>query len=134
MTIIFYFIDAVIGGPDYESLKKETLEYEALQIPKTVPTPCDKEIWLYTFGNENRTSKMNTRKNWYYYAHRIKGSNLLLLIVNGMMYGNVTGNGHTHREISYNVSLPCYIATKNNYTRRSYISCYNRNKKVNFFL
>lgn len=45
-------IASVSGGPDYESTKNETLLYERLEINKTVPTPCDKQMWLFTLGDK----------------------------------------------------------------------------------
>lgn len=35
------------------------------------------------------------------------------------------------REIEYDEILPCYIATKNNFTRRKYLSCIESHPTVN---
>lgn len=64
VVTLFYLVEAVLAGPDYQTRKKEMLEFERLEIPKTVPTPCDKELWLYTFGKEYNNNKVRSRKNW----------------------------------------------------------------------
>lgn len=71
---------------------------------------------------------------------RIPNTNLLFLAINGD--GSCSRSDLDHKspepqEILYNPEtstdkndLPCYIATMNNYTRRMYMGCYNRDERV----
>lgn len=44
-------------GKFYQSIKQSTLAWERLAINKTVPTPCDRELWMFTFGSNVNTTK-----------------------------------------------------------------------------
>lgn len=68
-----------------------------------------------------------------YVVKHIDHSNLLLLAINANLPENTEyqyNNGPNPKEIPYNVSLPCYIAIKNTYTRKSYMSCFKKDEKV----
>lgn len=68
---------------------------------------------------------------------RINNSNLLLLVINGLCPGRTKHSnyrGPNPTEIKYNVSLPCYIATKNSYKRKSYMKCFAEADAVRFVL
>lgn len=54
----FTLFRSVSAGPDYQSQKKDTIDFEKLEIPKTFPTPCDHDMWLFTLQN-------NFTKNTY---------------------------------------------------------------------
>lgn len=41
----------------YQSINNNTLAWERLAINKTVPTPCDRELWMFTFGPNVNTTK-----------------------------------------------------------------------------
>ncbi|KAJ8913962.1 hypothetical protein NQ315_015200 [Exocentrus adspersus] len=106
----------------YKGNKGDTEAFEKLAINKTFPTPCDHEMWLYNLNE----------------IDRIPNTNLLFLAINGD--GSCSRSDIDHKspeplEILYDTrdttknDLPCYIATMNNYTRRMYMGCYNKNKK-----
>lgn len=45
-------------GKFYQSRKNSSTEaWERLAINKTVPTPCDRELWMFTFGPDVNTTK-----------------------------------------------------------------------------
>lgn len=50
------FVDAK-KGKFYQSINNSTLAWERLAINKTVPTPCDRELWMFTFGEKVNTTK-----------------------------------------------------------------------------
>ncbi|XP_044255106.1 voltage-dependent calcium channel subunit alpha-2/delta-3-like [Tribolium madens] len=138
LATILMLIASVTGGPDYESTKNETLLYERLEINKTVPTPCDKQMWLFTLGDKfnsvdysNKSSKAGC--DWYYVIERIPHSNLLFMAANPVCELDTVSHFQSHSktptpvEIDYNdnETLACYIAKYNNFTRRFYTKCYN---------
>ncbi|KAJ8937035.1 hypothetical protein NQ318_010787 [Aromia moschata] len=124
----------------YQSTKDEFLAFEKLAINKTFPTPCDHDMWLYNF-NESKNfpyAPFSKVKSKPYVVDRIPNTNLLFLAINGDKPCTKSDAGHKApepREILYrtsphrNVSLPCYIAINNNYTRRMYMGCFNRDEK-----
>lgn len=66
-------------------------------------------------------------------VRHIAKSNLLLLAINALCQVDteyVYTKGPRPIEISYNMSLPCYIATKNSYKRTSYMKCFKEDEKV----
>lgn len=68
-----------------------------------------------------------------YIVQPIPKSNLILLVVNGMcqLKMDVRRYSTTPQTIMhYNDSMPCVIANKNNFIRRQYIKCFNRNDRV----
>lgn len=119
-------IQNVIAAPEYQSLKKETLAYEDLEIPKTIPTPCDKEMWLYTFQNDLYRTNQYNKKSWTYIARKIENSNLIFIAVNGLKPVNTTGYVFTPAptEVEYPTDLSCHILKYNNYTRRNSKVCF----------
>ncbi|RZB66645.1 voltage-dependent calcium channel subunit alpha-2/delta-3-like, partial [Asbolus verrucosus] len=68
LATILFLVTSIIGGPDYESSKNETLAYERLEINKTVPTPCDQQMWLFTlnetFDSVGSFTKTNLQCSW----------------------------------------------------------------------
>lgn len=74
-------------------------------------------------------------RNKLYIARHIEHSNLLLLAIinqNNKVHDTVFYDGRPNptRITSYDMSLPCYIATKNNYTRKSYMKCFNEARQA----
>lgn len=59
MTIISLFQN--VYGDLYKTITEKTALYEKEMIPKTVPTPCDKEMWLYNL-NINKNIKLQKEK------------------------------------------------------------------------
>ncbi|CAG9864364.1 unnamed protein product [Phyllotreta striolata] len=124
----------------YNSTRDEYLAFNKLMIEKTVPTPCDQSRWLFNLNKTARFPFSNYTKDgtkfqcsWPYAIDKIPNTNLLFLATND---GDGACRGRSHpiystepKEIIYNTTLPCYIATMNNYTRRMYMNCYERNKK-----
>ncbi|XP_045479597.1 voltage-dependent calcium channel subunit alpha-2/delta-3-like [Harmonia axyridis] len=152
LSTIALLAENVIGAnppQNYKSIKKETIAYEKLLINKTIPTPCDKEMWLFTLGNDFVSSPIITNRHskfdclWPYVVNKIAGSNLLFLAINlnckvdtvltykkspqpiEIIYANNTA-------IRQNTALPCYIANKNNYSRHIYTKCYRRDRNEEF--
>ncbi|KAK4887644.1 hypothetical protein RN001_003915 [Aquatica leii] len=140
-TLFFYVIHSVFGATVKEDpcTRAVTNEYEKRAIQKTLPTPCDRQRWLYSLERDTYTAtndNMFTTPNclWPYIVHPIPGSNLVLLVVNKPCAMDVhVDYPYTPDpvELKYNLSMPCYIATKNNYTRRPYIKCINSHKREN---
>ncbi|KAK9873044.1 hypothetical protein WA026_020780 [Henosepilachna vigintioctopunctata] len=146
-TIVF-FAQTLLGEKNkrYKSDKLETKAYERLQINKTLPTPCDKEMWLFTLGDEFEPSNILSKRPskfvcpWPYVVNKIPGSNLLFLAINMLCKLDTVltyNNSPQPTEIIYinntairqETALPCYIAIKNNYTRRIYTKCYEEGKE-----
>lgn len=48
----FTYVDS---SPE-QVIKEETKTFERLKVKKTVPTPCDREMWLFTLKDGFRTS------------------------------------------------------------------------------
>lgn len=68
-----------------------------------------------------------------YIIQSIPDSNLGLLVVNEKCLDSMANYNFVSEpvELLYNnLSMPCYIATKNNYTRRRYITCINKHENV----
>ncbi|XP_025833604.1 voltage-dependent calcium channel subunit alpha-2/delta-3-like [Agrilus planipennis] len=138
MTTIVYFAKIILGKKKmYQSVKSYTLGYNRLQLNKTVPTPCDHQLWLFTLNRTSYTDTepdifLNKECKWPYMAQPIPKSNLILLVVNGLCPKNTT-QAYQYTpdpiEIPYNISHPCFIATRNNFYKRPYIKCINRNEK-----
>ncbi|KAF5289107.1 hypothetical protein FQA39_LY15209 [Lamprigera yunnana] len=141
MSVLFHLIDTAFGAvvKDDPCTRAVTNEYVQRAIHKTLPTPCDQQRWLYTLERDTYTAtndNMFTTPNclWPYIVHPIPGSNLVLLVVNKPCAMDVHVDfPYTPDpvELKYNLSMPCYIATKNNYTRRQYIKCINNHKREN---
>ncbi|XP_028129613.2 voltage-dependent calcium channel subunit alpha-2/delta-3-like [Diabrotica virgifera virgifera] len=142
LVTTFYLLFNVVTGQEdeiYNSTKEEYINFAKLIIEKTVPTPCDQERWLF---NLNTSAKFPFSQfvegtkfqcSWPYVIDKIPNTNLLFLATNDGeeackgRFTNIYSN--EPKEVIYNTSLPCYIATMNNYTRRMYMDCHNRNKK-----
>ncbi|KAH1021955.1 hypothetical protein HUJ04_011437, partial [Dendroctonus ponderosae] len=123
-------------------VKQETKIFETLQVRKTVPTPCDREMWLFTLKDQfepspyyNVSTKFSC--NWPYVVQKIPNSNLVFLAIFAKC-SMTTSNSYnltpeptkiTYYSQQAKVSLPCYIATMNNYTRKPYMKCYKRDKR-----
>nr|XP_022903680.1 voltage-dependent calcium channel subunit alpha-2/delta-3-like isoform X2 [Onthophagus taurus] len=114
-----------------------TLKFESLIIPKTIPTPCDKEIRLYRYKDKDyqhfpTRSEIIENCSCPYVSRNIKNTNLVLIFYSTncceprirmelnetypqevlyKLYGNVT-----------NIALPCYIQHYNNFNKRAYIN------------
>lgn len=149
---LFTLLRSVSAGPHYQSEKKDTIDFEKLEIPKTFPTPCDHHMWLFTLQHNfsKNTYKPPPSKfqcywfvicqNWYiqaiynllincrtYVAEIIPNTTLLFLAINGLCAINTQSTyteSPTPREIRYNDTLPCYIDTVNKFKRRNYMNCY----------
>lgn len=138
-TLINWF--PTISADDiYHSKRPDTKAFENLKIDKSVPTPCDQEMWLFTLGNKFSSSPIISNKNskyvcaWPYVVNKIPGSNLLFLAINNLCKIDtvqVYTKSPTPFEIKYNDSLPCYIAIKNNYSRHIYTKCYQKDPREN---
>lgn len=98
-------------------------------------------ISVALFGKRTCKLTLNNFERYNHFCYRpyvvdkIPNTNLLFLATND--FGPCKDRSKDvystdPREIIYkdNISLPCYIATMNNYTRRMYMDCYKRNKKV----
>ncbi|XP_076250895.1 voltage-dependent calcium channel subunit alpha-2/delta-3-like [Rhynchophorus ferrugineus] len=141
-VLLCQLIQTVIAPSPEQVVKEETRSFVTLKINKTFPTPCDREMWLFTLNKEfppsfynNDTTKFSC--NWPYVVRRIPKTNLIFLAINGKC-AMTTINSYPHMpeptKISYyyknnKISLPCYIATMNNYTRSPYMNCYKRDKQ-----
>ncbi|KAF5300024.1 hypothetical protein FQR65_LT09281 [Abscondita terminalis] len=140
---LFYAVQGVFGAvvKDDPCKKAITSEYVKRAIHKTLPTPCDRQRWLYTLERDTYSGtndNMFTTPNclWPYIVHPIPGSNLVLLVINKPCAMDVHVDYAYPPDpvvLTYNLSMPCYIATKNNYTRRQYIKCINSHKRVILF-
>ncbi|KAL3266744.1 hypothetical protein HHI36_010905 [Cryptolaemus montrouzieri] len=144
-TIALLAQTVMSGKKKYKSDKKDTIAYEKLEINKTLPTPCDKEMWLFTLGDKFEASPIISNSSskfvcsWPYVVNKIPGSNLLFLAINGgCNFDTVSAYNKSPQpvEIIYinnvtirqETALPCYIAIKNNYTRHIYTKCYKKGK------
>ncbi|VEN54215.1 unnamed protein product [Callosobruchus maculatus] len=139
---IFCFLISVVWGEEnfvYQSINEDMIAFNKQAIIKTLPTPCDQERWLFnlnksvTFPLSRYTDpKIKFECDWPYVVDRIPNSNLIFLATND--FGPCKGRPAPiylvdPKEIIYNTSLPCYIATMNNFTRRMYMDCFNRNRE-----
>ncbi|XP_057672266.1 voltage-dependent calcium channel subunit alpha-2/delta-3-like [Diorhabda carinulata] len=141
ISTIYLLINMVRGQEEevYNSTKEEYINFAKLIIEKTVPTPCDQEMWMLNVNNKSKfpfsryVEGSRFECSWPYVIDRIPNTNLLFLATNDRDDACKTGfpkiYSNTPQEIIYNTSLPCYIATMNNYTRRTYMKCYNKNEK-----
>ncbi|CAG9766981.1 unnamed protein product [Ceutorhynchus assimilis] len=139
---IFEWALSYVYAANEQVLKEETENFKRLAVKKTVPTPCDREFWLFTLQDGFRSSFYNndTTKfycNWPYVVKKIPNSNLIFLAIFAKC-SMTTSNSYPHTpeptQIIYwsknvTVSLPCYIATMNNYTREPYMKCYKRDER-----
>ncbi|KAL1506863.1 hypothetical protein ABEB36_006146 [Hypothenemus hampei] len=130
------------GEAYVDKVKEETARFEYLKINKTVPTPCDREMWLFTLQDGFRTSFYNNDStkfscNWPYAVQKIPNTNLIFLAIFAKC-SMTTSHTYPHSpeptQIIYydkyvRVSLPCYIATMNKYSREPYMKCYKRDKR-----
>ncbi|XP_072393031.1 voltage-dependent calcium channel subunit alpha-2/delta-3 isoform X1 [Diabrotica undecimpunctata] len=113
---------------------KEFVQKFALQMTK--PEPCDTQMALYSLihysdrdiagSAYNRTMVECSRP---YIVQKISGSNMILLVVNNVCSGEpkTTIDTPDPIEVDYNMSLACYRAMYNDFPRRHYMSCINRN-------
>lgn len=64
MATIIYFANLAFGAAPKESpcLRAITTEYVKRAINKTLPTPCDRQRWLYTLDRDTYT---NTNDNMF---------------------------------------------------------------------
>lgn len=56
LATILFWVKSIVAGPNYQSLKEDTIAVEKLEIKKTYPTPCDHEFWLFTLKDKFRSS------------------------------------------------------------------------------
>ncbi|KAG5877947.1 hypothetical protein JTB14_001177 [Gonioctena quinquepunctata] len=145
-TILFFARLVVSDDARYISNKPDMIAFNKLEIVKTVPTPCDEEMYLFNLNKTKRFPSSQFRKgimkfdcSWPYVIDKIPNTNLLFLAANNNERdackdrSSKTKHYSTEpREITYwtstfeNISFPCYIATMNNFTRRMYMDCYKR--------
>nr|CAI5865406.1 unnamed protein product [Callosobruchus analis] len=136
------FLIKVVWGEEnfvYQSINEDMIAFNKQAIIKTLPTPCDQERWLFNLNksvifplSRYTDPKIKFECDWPYVVDRIPNSNLIFLATND--FGPCKGRpAPTYlvdpKEIIYNTSLPCYIATMNNFTRRMYMGCFNRNRQ-----
>ncbi|CAH1173790.1 unnamed protein product [Phaedon cochleariae] len=142
-----FFGQAMADDTRYYSNKDEMIAFNKLEIVKTVPTPCDTEHYLFNLNQNLSFPFIPFRKgnkfdcSWPYAIEKIPKTNLLFLAANsdeGDACKDRDGGTKYFiepKEIVYNIptveniTLPCYIARTNNYTRRMYMDCHNRIKK-----
>nr|XP_023014189.1 voltage-dependent calcium channel subunit alpha-2/delta-3-like [Leptinotarsa decemlineata] len=148
VNLVLFFINLVVSDDTrYISNKPDMIAFNKLEIVKTVPTPCDQERYLFNVNKHQKfpTSPFRTGIkfvcSWPYVIDKIPNTNLLFLATNSDEADACKDRSSKAkyftepREITYqtptfaNISFPCYIATKNNYTRRMYMDCYKRNHK-----
>ncbi|XP_050298952.1 voltage-dependent calcium channel subunit alpha-2/delta-3-like isoform X2 [Anthonomus grandis grandis] len=142
MNLIYLSYDYALSLSPDQIVKEETITFARLKVNKTVPTPCDREMWLFTLKDQFRsTFYENTETkfdcNWPYVVKKIPKTNLLFLalfVKCPMTTSNSYLNSPEPTPILYyqrnkTVSLPCYIATMNNYTREAYMKCYKRDRR-----
>ncbi|CAH1988428.1 unnamed protein product [Acanthoscelides obtectus] len=137
-----WFLFRVVSGEEnfvYQSINEDMIAFNKQAIIKTLPTPCDQERWLFNLNKSVKfplsryiDPKIKFECDWPYVVDRIPNSNLIFLATND--HGPCKGRpAPTYlvdpKEIVYNTSLPCYIATMNNFTRRMYMDCFNRDKQ-----
>ncbi|KAF2904367.1 hypothetical protein ILUMI_01825 [Ignelater luminosus] len=139
-TSIMCFIRSALGAgviKDNPCLRAITHEYVKRAVEKSLPTPCDREFWLYTLKQRSFVGRNTEKRNaaadclWNYIIQPVPLSNLVLLVVNEKCLDSMAGYNFVSEpvELLYNnLSMPCYIATKNNYTRRRYIACINKHE------
>ncbi|XP_057651112.1 voltage-dependent calcium channel subunit alpha-2/delta-3 isoform X2 [Diorhabda carinulata] len=113
---------------------KEFVQKFAIQVTK--PEPCDTQMALYSlvhYSDRNiSTSAYNKTMvecSRPYIVQKVSGSNMILLVVNNVCLGepNTSIDTPDPVEVDYNMSLACYRATYNDFPRRHYMSCINRN-------
>ena len=56
--LIFYVGEVFTANTD-QVIKEETITFKLLKINKTVPTPCDREMWLFTLNDHFQTTFYN---------------------------------------------------------------------------
>ncbi|CAG9853746.1 unnamed protein product [Phyllotreta striolata] len=124
----------------YEESEMPLSDKEFVQkfaIEKTKPEPCDTQMALYTLvpytdremssSAYNKTMEGCTRP---YIVQKISGSNTILLVVNSVCISEPISDiiqTPDPVEVDYNMSLSCYRALFNDFPRRHYMSCINRN-------
>lgn len=111
------------------AIKCKTIEFLRMQLNKTTPTPCDMEHKMYNYMFRN-LSHLHQRQNHRdcpcpYITEPIKGTNLLLLALHDKCCDQESAvpKNEYPKEITYNLTLPCHIAVKNNFTKRHYTNC-----------
>ncbi|XP_064214426.1 voltage-dependent calcium channel subunit alpha-2/delta-3 isoform X3 [Tribolium castaneum] len=106
-------------------------------LKKTKPEPCDYEMWFYTLVHYPEKSIPSSGYNKAmtddctrpFIVQRVFNSNMILLVVNSVCWEkeNTMAKMPDPVLVDYNMSLACYRALFNNFTRRHYMSCINRN-------
>lgn len=61
MTIVYFFQN--IYGHEYKNITEKTVLYKKHAIDKSVPTPCDKEMWLYYFNSRDNINTQHAQHN-----------------------------------------------------------------------
>ncbi|KAJ8956284.1 hypothetical protein NQ318_015020, partial [Aromia moschata] len=105
-------------------------------IPKTKPEPCDNEMWLYSlvYYTERNISNSGYNKSMIdcsrpFIVQRVTGSNMILLVINDLCRPDArrVAPNPEPEQVDYNISLSCYRAINNDFPRRLYMSCINKN-------
>lgn len=128
--------------PDQTSSKfNEKDFYEKHLIKKTKPEPCDYEMWLYNFVYYSEKNMSNSPYNKTiegcarpFIVQKVSQSNMILLVINRLCAenGRKLVKYPDPEEVDYNMSLACYRVLHNDFPRRHYMSCINRNANVSF--
>lgn len=61
----FYYFQIVYGDREYKNFTEKTVLYEKYEIAKSVPTPCDKEMWLYNLNQNTFTQNQQEQQHKY---------------------------------------------------------------------
>ncbi|CAH1102236.1 unnamed protein product [Psylliodes chrysocephalus] len=139
----------VMDEHEYASHNHEHDHYEESEMPlsdkefvqkfaieKTKPEPCDTQMALYSLihysdrdMSASAYNKTMVECSRPYIVQKISGSNMVLLVVNSVCLGepNTIIQTPDPEEVDYNMSLACYRAAYNDFPRRQYMSCINRN-------
>ncbi|XP_063927225.1 voltage-dependent calcium channel subunit alpha-2/delta-3-like isoform X2 [Zophobas morio] len=106
-------------------------------IKKTKPECCDFEMWYYRLVHYSDRNISNSGYNKVmtddctrpFIVQKVFSSNMILLVLNSVCWekGPTVAKMPDPVQVDYNMSFACYRELYNNYTRRHYMSCINRN-------
>jgi voltage-dependent calcium channel alpha-2/delta-3 len=111
-------------------------------IKKTKPEPCDYLLWFYNLVHYTERNISNSGYNRImtddctrpFIVQKVFSSNMILLVVNSVCWEKENAVTKMPDPVQiddyYNMTLACYMVKHNNFTRRHYMTCINRNVNV----
>ncbi|KAH0819762.1 hypothetical protein GEV33_003029 [Tenebrio molitor] len=108
-------------------------------IKKTKPEPCDYLLWFYNLVHYTERNISNSGYNRImtddctrpFIVQKVFSSNMILLVVNSVCWEKENAVTKMPDPVQiddyYNMTLACYMVKHNNFTRRHYMTCINRN-------